>query len=306
MAKTLIINGANFSTNKVATIEIDRIHTTALTIDESTDIELSSIGGTHQIEYTITPSNSEDPILWTSSDETVCTVSDTGVITAVGCGTATITATSNSISDTCTVVCEIAMTGFSRAPKTYIGSQSSTSHAATADCYIGLSQTGYDIYMVMVDTDSTKAELSACINFAKQNSETGKYEILDYSDMGNVAKRIYDGVGFITPIKLPANCETIECVGLNEHYAPYVMFYKSNSRAADSDTEQAYFSAYKQASPTPNNYSWSYQQITNVSVPDGYDSISVMWKADTANGAVDFASLTEEQIAQFTLTAIGA
>ena len=304
MAKTLVIKGANFSANKVATVEFDRIHTTALSIEATASLD--SIGATHNISYTITPSDSEDPILWVSSDETVCTVDDNGVVTATGCGTATITATSNGISDTCTVACEIVMAGFTRAPKTYIGSQSASGHAATADCYIGTTQTGYNMYMSMMTTDSTKTELSACITYAKQNGETGKYYIADYSELNaGATKRLYDGIGFIIPIKLPNNCASIKCVGLNERYAPYVMFYKSETRAADSDTDQAYFSAYKQASPTPNNYSWSYQQVTNVTVPDGYDSISVMWKADTANGAVDFASLTEEQIAQFSLTATG-
>ena len=301
MTKTLVIKDANFSTNKVTTVEFDRIHTTAFSIDESSDIELSALGGTHQIEYTITPYNSEDPILWSSSDETVCTVDADGVVTATGCGTATIMGTSNNISDTCTVECIIEMSGFTRAPRSYIGSQSSTGHAASADSYIGLSQTGFDIYMIMVDTDSTKTKLNSNLSFAKLNAETNKYYIPDVENMGPTDKRVYNNIGYIIPIKLPANCSSIKCVGLNEHYAPYVMFYKSDTRAANSDAEQNYFSAYKKASPTPNNYSWSYQQETIVSVESGYDSISVMWKADTANGAVDFANLTAEQIAEFKL-----
>lgn len=61
---------------------------------------------TISLQTTITPTNATSNIIWTSSDETVITVSNEGVITAVGCGTATITVTvqdNTTIKTTCLV-----------------------------------------------------------------------------------------------------------------------------------------------------------------------------------------------------------
>lgn len=52
---------------------------------------------------TKTPSNSPDTITWRSSNSSVATVTSSGVVHGVGGGTATITASSGSISATCTV-----------------------------------------------------------------------------------------------------------------------------------------------------------------------------------------------------------
>jgi alpha-amylase len=60
------------------------------------------VGSSYSIGKTISPSNSNDKIVWNSSNPSVATVSDTGIIRAVGTGTTTITATTASgISSTC-------------------------------------------------------------------------------------------------------------------------------------------------------------------------------------------------------------
>lgn len=297
MANTLLIKGADFSTNKVATVDFDRVHTTDIEIESS--VSLTSLGATHQITYTLTPANSGDPISWSSSDTNVCTVSDSGIVTAVGCGTATITATSNGHSDTCAVTnSNIELIGFTRAPRSRIASVNASSHANNADTYIGLSQTSFDALMIMVDTDETKTKLNACVDYAKLDSTTGKYYLPDSYTSSN-PYRLTNSIGYIVPIAIPNGCTSIKMVGLNAHYAPYIMWYKSDTRASDSDENQQYFSAYKKASPTPGNYSWVYKQETTVSVESGYDCFTIMWQADTANGATDFAHLTESEIAQF-------
>ena len=47
MAKTLVIKGANFSANKVDTVNFDRIHTTDIELTEST-LSLSAAVGTKE------------------------------------------------------------------------------------------------------------------------------------------------------------------------------------------------------------------------------------------------------------------
>ena len=62
-------------------------------------------GGTEDLNAIVTPSNATNKsVTWKSSDENVATVDRDGIVTAVGPGTCTITATSNNgKTDTCTV-----------------------------------------------------------------------------------------------------------------------------------------------------------------------------------------------------------
>lgn len=60
-----------------------------------TSISLLKGQQSEAIGVTITPNNSPQTVTWSSSDKNVATVDDNGVVTAIGKGTATITATSN-------------------------------------------------------------------------------------------------------------------------------------------------------------------------------------------------------------------
>ena len=100
MSKALIIKGANFSTNKVETITLSSVPCTALELSQST-ITFTAMNSV-TLTATKTPSNTTDALTWASSDETVATVAD-GVVTCVGLGTATITATCGEQTATCSV-----------------------------------------------------------------------------------------------------------------------------------------------------------------------------------------------------------
>jgi uncharacterized protein YjdB len=66
----------------------------SVTLDK-TELSLSA-GGTGQLTATCTPDTAEDlTVSWTSSDTAIATVDDTGLVTAITAGTATITAASN-------------------------------------------------------------------------------------------------------------------------------------------------------------------------------------------------------------------
>lgn len=102
MSKALVIKGANFSTNKVETVTIgEAIPCTALGLSESA-ISFSALGATKTLTATPTPSNTTDVVSWATSDETVATVSN-GVVTCVGLGSATITASCGEQTATCSV-----------------------------------------------------------------------------------------------------------------------------------------------------------------------------------------------------------
>ena len=99
---TVTTADGSFTATCNITITASPIPVTAIALDKST----SSLeeGETEQLSVTFTPSDATDKSLtWTSSDNTVATVSNTGLVTAVSAGTAVITATTtNNISDSCT------------------------------------------------------------------------------------------------------------------------------------------------------------------------------------------------------------
>ena len=76
----------------------------ALTLDKTT-LEMAYGNGKEvTLEATVSPADAEDPdITWSSSDESVATVDDEGVVHAVGAGTAVITAKAGSKKATCDV-----------------------------------------------------------------------------------------------------------------------------------------------------------------------------------------------------------
>lgn len=104
MSIALIVKGADFSEDPVShiTFEIVPVPCESITLDQST-LSLQNVGTTSTLTATVTPADTTDTITWTSSDETVATVSN-GTVTVVGIGTATITATCGEYSDTCTVI----------------------------------------------------------------------------------------------------------------------------------------------------------------------------------------------------------
>lgn len=60
-------------------------------------------GTTHQLQITVSPENYTDAVSWKSTDTSVVTVSDTGLITAKAVGTATVKVTVGNVSASCKV-----------------------------------------------------------------------------------------------------------------------------------------------------------------------------------------------------------
>ena len=94
--------------NKTATCEVKvtakTIHVSEVTLDKST-LELVE-EETAQLTATVLPENADDKsVTWTSSDETVATVDENGLVTAVGKGTVTITVTTTDGGKT--AICEV-------------------------------------------------------------------------------------------------------------------------------------------------------------------------------------------------------
>lgn len=91
----------NITTTYNVKVPAPSVCATAINFEESS--YSVSVGGTATIIPTFTPANTnETGLTWKSSDATVATVSSSGVVTGIGAGTATITATTNS--DNCSEV----------------------------------------------------------------------------------------------------------------------------------------------------------------------------------------------------------
>lgn len=72
----------------------------------SNSLLFNSLGSTQQLTASLIPSSSTATVVWTSSDESVATVSSSGLVTSVGYGNCTITATANEVSASCSVSIE--------------------------------------------------------------------------------------------------------------------------------------------------------------------------------------------------------
>ena len=84
-----------------------RKNVTSISLEE-TQMSLANIGDTKQIVAVITPDDATDKsVTWKSSDENVCTISSTGLVTAIGPGTAVITATTVDGDHTATCVVKV-------------------------------------------------------------------------------------------------------------------------------------------------------------------------------------------------------
>ena len=101
MAKNaLVIKGADFAANKLTTVTlvVDETPCTAISLSDSTKTVTAL--GDFTLTATVTPADTTDDVIWTSSDSTVATVAN-GVVSVVGLGTATITATCGEQTATC-------------------------------------------------------------------------------------------------------------------------------------------------------------------------------------------------------------
>ena len=99
MSKALVISGASFVANALAQVSFGSdISCTGVSLSQNS-VTLTALTPT-TLTATVTPANTTDSLVWTSSDNTVATVED-GVVTPLRAGTATITATCGEQSATC-------------------------------------------------------------------------------------------------------------------------------------------------------------------------------------------------------------
>lgn len=93
MGYALKLQSVNFSSVAVDQVTFqDRIPCTAISLSPSS-LSFDTAEETGQLTASLTPNNTTDELLWTSSNENIATVSNDGLVTIHGIGTAIITAT---------------------------------------------------------------------------------------------------------------------------------------------------------------------------------------------------------------------
>ena len=123
----------------------------AVTGIEVSPAELTlTLGDEYRLSYTLTPSGATANVVWTSSDTTVVYVTDKGVVTAVGYGTANVVATCGEYSGACAVKVQTyyETLTFNNAclwgvDTTYYGGQVveiKSADGATYNCYLALAE----------------------------------------------------------------------------------------------------------------------------------------------------------------------
>ena len=115
-------------------VKVTQVLPTAISLNK-TDLKLT-VGKSEKLTATVAPADAADKtVVWSSSNTSVATVSN-GVVTAVGAGTATITAkTSNGLTASCTVTVSRDIPGKENYHgHVYTGGSSSTKYHYEADC----------------------------------------------------------------------------------------------------------------------------------------------------------------------------
>lgn len=103
MSKALVIKGANFTVNKLDTVDLDSIvPCIGISLSESS-YSFTALGQTLQLVATVTPTDTTDSVEWLSSNTGAVTVSSAGLVTCVGVGSATVTAICGAQTATCAI-----------------------------------------------------------------------------------------------------------------------------------------------------------------------------------------------------------
>jgi len=95
----------DIETGPIEEVEPD-LSCTAVSFIES-DINFDAIGAQVQLAVQLEPTNTTDNVVYSSSDESIATISNTGLVTSVSEGTAVITVVCGEVSADCIVICTV-------------------------------------------------------------------------------------------------------------------------------------------------------------------------------------------------------
>lgn len=245
-----------------------RVRVSSISLNKSTALvePLSTV----QLTYTLSPSGAiYDSIEWTTSDESIATVDQNGLVTAVSYGTCTITLTADDVSASCTVYVASPSVTTQAATSVSCGSailngmlsapeidnyyrKMSFKYSKSSNTVEGLIGSSTTISSVSVDGDNFYVSITnlepnttyyyiACCYYSKSKYSTNG----DYTYYGDVQS-------FTTP-SVPAISDGVIDMGLSVKWA-------GTNVGANSPEEVGYLYAWGEVSPkeeyTFDNYVW--------------------------------------------------
>lgn len=296
----LVLKNANFSANKIETIELDIIHTESIAVSPAT-LNIDEIGATAQLTATVYPSDAEDGIAYRSSDENVAIVSSAGLVQIVGVGTCDIIASSYNKTAICTVTVAVELNS-GKYRYTYANAANASNMLTTVAT--GSSAGASDVYMLHCNGEAVFDNLM--ININMMALKDGAYDIQLPSEMNATNKRVYDQVGgYPVPVLLPNNTTKLRCIAPSSDYAVYPLFFKHDVRASEQGSgtnNKGYCSPARTLINPMASYDFTFQQLTEVDVPNGYDSVAIVWKA--ADGATNFRDMSDTMLDEFKIICV--
>lgn len=156
---------------------------TAISVRPST-ASFSSASKTQQLAASITPRDSSDTIVWTTSDSSVAMVSNSGLVTPIANGSCTITATAGNVSATCSVTVSGIVRSFDVVNSlTHVTNSNSNTRVAEGDSYTAMlsADEGYWITNAVVTMNgediTSSAYANGVINIAEVTGEITIYAI---------------------------------------------------------------------------------------------------------------------------------
>lgn len=158
---------------------------------------------TQQLTTTVLPAGHTDGLIYSSDHPEIATVSNSGLVTAVADGTATITATSGSYSDTCVVTVETPVVPFVTLDSDSIGG------------YTGLSGTIPFLYGNLDSTLGASAKDAKATARIINDDDNGYAEVeISYVSAGSTEVYVKDGATTLATITVTITESTVVLSGL--------------------------------------------------------------------------------------------
>ena len=264
MGKALVIKGVDFGSQKLAKVNFtETVPCTGISLSESTKA-MTSVGSTFTLIPTVTPENTTDSVVWSSSNDNAATVSN-GVVTQTGVGTVVITATCGTQTASCTVTATKTLT-FSYALSTQIALRSETKDYSSAS------------------VNGVSANYACLFN----DTDPQTYKIENLTN-GGVAGNIY-------AIPLAENASSVKIEVPNNIRA--TVWFSDSDTVCDYYVEHGsgQYAKFISGDASPYDSSVSVGDRT-VSVPEGANSINITLQKPGSGNEV-----TAEDIAEVVIT----
>lgn len=242
MAKTLIIKGADFSHNYIEQVVFSEKPCTGIILNSASE-SLPNTSDTVTLVATVTPSDTTDPVIWISSDTDIAEVTN-GVVSAVGIGTATITAQCGDFSASCTVTCG-GVVNFKYSVGAWMGVNNNAdfvkvSNTAATDAFsVGLADGGYHA---------------------------------TYNETAD---------GWLYPIMIPKNAVTLKCRCLTQYYGVQTVFFLDSKAESTFYEDTAKYIQQVSGIPSWGDKTYNGQACfgNDIELPSGnYDSAVILLK----------------------------